>query len=146
MSGGDLADAVGVRQGLGPGGDKQVRSPESISYEAHAHCLLGTLGSGGADGGRCWAELVDILEGCSRVPRGDLHAELIEPGSVSSEARQARARLRFVAALAEWVNMHDLHKPYALGPPAKDQPCARVDDAHSTMERASCKSCTLANS
>ena len=35
--------------------------------------------------------------------------------------------------------MHDLHKPYALGPPAKDQPCAHVDDEHSTMERVSCK-------
>ena len=29
----DLARAVGVRQGLGPIGEKQVRSPESISYE-----------------------------------------------------------------------------------------------------------------
>ena len=35
--------------------------------------------------------------------------------------------------------MHDLHKPYALGPPAKDQPCAHVDDEHSTLERVSCK-------
>ena len=41
--------------------------------------------------------------------------------------------------MAEWVNMHDLHKPYAMGPPAKDQPCAHVDDEHSTMERVSCK-------
>ena len=35
--------------------------------------------------------------------------------------------------------MHDLHEPYALGPLAKDQPCAHVDDEHSTMERVSCK-------
>ena len=32
QSSGDLAGAVGVRQALGPGGKKQVRSPESISY------------------------------------------------------------------------------------------------------------------
>ena len=34
--------------------------------------------------------------------------------------------------------MHDLHKPYALGPPGKDQPCAHVDHEHSTMERVHC--------
>ena len=38
---GASAGAVGVRQVLGPAGEKQVRSPESISYEAHAHCLVG---------------------------------------------------------------------------------------------------------
>ena len=83
--------------------------------------------------------MVDILDGCSRTSLDVLQAERAEPGSASLQARQARARLRFVAALAEWVNMHDLHKPYALGPPAKDQPCAHVDDEHSTMERVSCK-------
>ncbi len=135
----DLAGAVGVRQGLGPAREKQVRSPESLSHEAHARCLLGSVESGGADSDRCWAELVDVLEGCSRTPREVLEAELLESGPAGLEARQARARLRFVAALAEWVNMHDLHKPYAVGPPAKDQPCAHVDDEHSNMERVSCK-------
>ena len=90
----DLAGAVGVRQGLGPIGEKQVRSPESISYETHAHCLLGSLDVGDAESYRCWGELVDILEGCSRTPREVLQAELAEPGSASLPARQARARLR----------------------------------------------------
>ncbi|CAK0867486.1 unnamed protein product [Prorocentrum cordatum] len=135
----DLAGEVGVRQGIGPAREKQVRSPESISHEAHARCLLGSLDSGGADSDRCWADLVDVLEGCSRTPREVLEAEFLEPGSASLEARQARARLRFVAALAEWVNMHDLHKPCAVGPPAKDQPRAHVDDERSNMERVSCK-------
>ena len=35
--------------------------------------------------------------------------------------------------------MHDLHRPCAVGPLAKDQPCAHVVDEHSAMERASCK-------
>ena len=134
----EQAGATGVRQRLGTGGEKHVRSPESISHEAHAHCLLGTPGASGAEGDRCWGKLVDILEGCSRTPRGVLRAELIEPGSASSEARRARARHRFVAALTERVNMYDLHKPCAVGPPAKDQPCGRVDD-ESAMGRASCK-------
>ena len=34
--------------------------------------------------------------------------------------------------------MHDLHKPFAMGPPAKDQRCAHVDGEHSTNERVSC--------
>ena len=91
-----------------------------------------------ADEARCWGELLDILEGCSRTPRVTLDAELRGPGAASLDARRARARLRFVAALAEWVNMHDLHKPYALGQPGKDQRCARVDDEHSTKERVYC--------
>ena len=44
----------------------------------------------------------------------------------------------FVAALAEWVNMHDHHKPYPLGPPGKDQSCAHVEHEHSTMEKVDC--------
>ena len=34
--------------------------------------------------------------------------------------------------------MHDLHKPYALGRPGKEQRCAHVDDEHSSKERVSC--------
>ena len=36
-----MALQVGVRQELGTVEDRKIRSPESISYEAHAHCLLG---------------------------------------------------------------------------------------------------------
>ena len=49
----DLAGAVGVRQGLGSIGEKQARSPESMFYEPHAHCLLGSLDAGGAESDRC---------------------------------------------------------------------------------------------
>ena len=35
-----LAATVGVREGLSKVEERGVRSPESISYEAHAHCLL----------------------------------------------------------------------------------------------------------
>ena len=61
-----------------------------------------------------------------------------EPSSASSEAKRAQARLHFVAALAEWVNMHDLHKPYAMGSPGKVQRCAHVDDEHSAQEKVTC--------
>ena len=67
-----------------------------------------------------------------------LQKDLGEPSSASSEARRARARVLFVAALAEWVNMHDHHKPYPLGPPGKDQSCAHVEHEHSTMEKVDC--------
>ena len=118
--------------------EKNVRSPESISYEAHAHCLVGSPATSDSDEARCWDELMDILEGCSRMSGEALRAELREPGTASSEARRAAAREHFVACLAEWVNIHDLHKPYAMGPPGKDQQCAHVDDAHSTKERVYC--------
>ena len=63
---------------------------------------------------------------------------LVEPSSASSEAKRANARLHFVAALAEWVNMHDLHRPYAMGPPGKEQRCAHVEDEHSSKEAVTC--------
>ena len=34
--------------------------------------------------------------------------------------------------------MHDLHRPFACGPPSKDQPCASVENEHSTKEKVSC--------
>ena len=34
--------------------------------------------------------------------------------------------------------MHDLHRPFPLGPPAKDQPCAAVENEHASRERLSC--------
>ena len=85
----------------------------------------------GASWSRYWG-------GCSRIAADALAAEFGGPGSASLEARRSRARLHFVAALAEWTNMHDLHKPYSMGPPGKDQRCAHIDDEHSTNERASC--------
>ena len=59
--------------------------------------------------------------------------ELIEPGSASSGARQAKARQ------AEWVNVRYLREPCAVGPPAKDRPRARAGDARTSVGRASCK-------
>ena len=41
--------------------------------------------------------------------------------------RRARARSLFVAALAEWVNMHDYHEPFPNGPPSAHQTCACED-------------------
>ena len=130
---GALAAEVGWRQAMGTKEERGVRSPESLSYEALAHCLLVGLELGSEDDARCWEELHGILEGCSRVSAEVLQDDLSKPGSASlgsspwpgeslyeapskpstasSDARRASARLHFVAALAEWVNMHDLHKP-----------------------------------
>ena len=133
-----MASAIGPRQALGSKKEKEVRSPESISYETLTHCLLNGGKLDEAEESRCWSELVDILAASSRQSREALYAELCEPGIASSETRRARARHIFVSALAEWVNMHDLHRPYSMGPPTKDQRCAHVDDEHSCMERVSC--------
>ena len=34
--------------------------------------------------------------------------------------------------------MHDLHRPYAMGPPGKEQRCAHVEDEHSSKEAVAC--------
>ncbi len=41
-----------------------------------------------------------------------------------------------VAALAEWVNMHDVHHPFA--PPSVEQSCATIENEHSTQQHVSC--------
>ena len=51
-----LACAVGVREGLPKAEVQGVRSPESISYETLAHCLLNGLNMESGDDARCWQE------------------------------------------------------------------------------------------
>ena len=95
-----LANAMGIREGLTKVKEQGVRSPESISYEALAHCLLRGLEMSGEDDARAWSELEEILAGCGRVCSDKVQKDLGEPSSASSEARRARARMHFVAALA----------------------------------------------
>ena len=90
-----MATAVGVRQQLGTVEENKVRSPESISYEAHAHCLLHGLELGSEEEARCWSELQEILQGCSRASAKSLEKDLFPqalPGD-GSEPKRARARL-----------------------------------------------------
>ena len=58
----------------------------------------------------------------------DAKAEPVEgDGTQTREQKSAWARKTFVAALAEWVNMHDLHEPFANGPPSAEQSCAVLE-------------------
>ena len=43
-------------------------------------------------------------------------------------------RRAFVGALTEWAQMHDYHTPFANGPPAKGQPCAKVVNEFAASE------------
>ncbi len=85
-------------------------------------------------------ELDHILRSCSRVPDGgSIGPCLASPSAEDKTKVQANARKVFVSALAEWVNMHDLHRPYAMGPPSKDMACATVENEHSAVnEKVSC--------
>ena len=135
----DRAGQTGPRLNMGRALERESPSPESLSYAAMSHCLLG--GSTSIDSEReqqCWQELEHILSACGRGgrPAGDALSE--GPSSASPSEKRASARNLFVASLAEWVGMHDLHKPFPLGPPAKGQPCCAVDHEHSTMEKLSC--------
>ena len=132
----NLRTSVGVRSELGKKQERASKTPESISWPTFAHCLLGELSLPTEEAEKaCWDELGEILDVCARP---DWPKEICTPGSASVEARRALARKTFVAALAEWVNMHDLHAPFPMGPPGKDQACATVDNEHSKQERCSC--------
>ena len=66
------------------------------------------------------------------------HQSIHADRCLSRNAKCARARRAFVAALAEWTQMHDYHAPFAHGPPNKGQSCAKVDNEHSKAERVMC--------
>ena len=56
------------------------------------------------------------------------HGSSLTAADNNSQHRFARARRVFVAALAEWVNMHDYHEPFPDGPPGVHQSCATEDN------------------
>ena len=137
---------TGVRQKLGKKIEREKPTPETLSYEALSHCLLGGKpvtwqgleeDQRKQEESRAWDELVSILTECGRggatrdIWRGMKNSE-------NQDEKRATARKLFVATLAEWVNMHDLHRPFACGPPSKDQPCASVENEHSSKEKVSC--------
>ena len=94
------------------------------AYQTFAHCLLQGLEMNAEEDARCWSELQEILHGCARGSTTDMNELLVEPSSASWEAKRANACLYIVAALADWVNMHGWHRPYAMGSPDKEQCCA----------------------
>ena len=49
-----------------------------------------------------------------------------------------RCRLLVVGILAEWLQMHDLHEPFPMGPPSKTQPCCQVEHEMTSQERREC--------
>jgi hypothetical protein len=130
-----LAQETGPRIKLGRKVERERPSPESLSYMTMRHCLLDGLAEiTPEEEERCWLELDHTLTACSR----ELSKNLL-PGSASDPVqKRAIARTAFVACLAEWVNMHDLHKPFPLGPPSRDQPCCAVENEHATDEKRSC--------
>jgi len=138
-----LREDTGVRQKLGKANENEKPSPECLSYETMSHCLLDgaplTWASMSEDEKhcaeiRCWEELDRMLIECGRCGSSELGQSL----TAGDQGRRANARKLFVAALAEWVNMHDLHRPFPLGPPSKDQPCTSIENEHSAQEKLSC--------
>jgi hypothetical protein len=130
----NLCADVGVRSKLGKKMERDTKSLESISGRAFAHSLLGQLDLPTEQQEQeCSGEIRGVLAVCGRSnwPR-----EVCAPGSASAEERRALARKTFVAALAEWANVRDLHSQFAMGPPGKDQACATVEDEHSAKEQA----------
>ena len=121
---------------LGRKNEKETRTPKSISWRTYAHCLLVHLSlPTEQEQQACWDAFRGILEGCGRP---DWPTKICTRGTASVEDRRALARKNFVAALDERVNMGDLHAPFPMGPPGKDQACATVENEHAAQERCSC--------
>ncbi|MBM3302749.1 MAG: hypothetical protein FJY85_22725, partial [Deltaproteobacteria bacterium] len=137
-----LAADTGPRIKLGRQLERERPSPESLSYMAMRHCLLDGLKDLTSEQEEaCWGELDHILGACARqaASGGPAVVDLSSPGLASDPSqRRAAARMAFVACLAEWVNMHDLHRPFPLGPPSREQPCCAVDQEHSSAEKFAC--------
>ena len=133
-----LAEDTGPRIKLGRKVERERPSPQSLSSSAMRHCLLGGLPHVTPNQDHdCWAELDHILTACGRQTEGvpTVSRDAVSPGLAQDQSqRRAAARHAFVACLAELVNMHGHHRPFPLGPPAKDQACCAVDQEHSTVE------------
>ena len=135
----EMASATGLRQKFGKKQENGQPSPECISYKTLAHCVLGTLDVSDAESEQCWSEFDHILEQCGRAKDACAARPRLASGDENEkEHAHAQARKVFVSALAEWVNMHDLHRPYAMGAPGKDQACAAIENEHSSKEIVSC--------
>lgn len=132
----DVAAMPGTRSSMGKKLEREARSPESISWKTFSHCFLEPQNSETQlEDQSCWDELRDILDACGRP---GLAEQLSAARSASASQRRALARKLWVCVLSEWVNMHDNHTPFPMGPPGKEQPCATVDNEHSAQERCIC--------
>ena len=112
---------------MGPKAERATTSPECISVDALMHCLLQTGAVTEEESRRCWQEFDDIMLNCSRSDSVSSRGMSLTAAD-NSEHRSARARTVFVAALAEWVNMHDYHEPFPNGPPGVHQTCATEEN------------------
>ena len=137
--------------------EKQTPDPQMISEKAFLSLLRmaelqqQTPPFSHADDGETevWDELGRILYGYhdgeeeTELQEGPMARFWQETVSSSKESLTAshigpRARRAFVATLAEWMQMHDNHEPFANGPPRKGQACAKVENEHSHQETVHC--------
>ena len=99
-----------------------------------------------------------LLASDSTAPSADVRAELQELAEASNGQRywadiaemlfsaapeermrgKVQCRLLLVGMLAEWLQMHDLHEPFAMGPPSKSQACCKVENDMTSQERCEC--------
>ena len=84
-----------------------------------------------------WGELADIIRVGKLKDSWPIEDASLQ-GPEHRAARASVARRAFIATLAEWVQMHDNHLPFPMGPPDKSQACAKVENEFSIMERCFC--------
>ena len=94
-----------------------------------------------------WQELAEVLRS-----EGETLQRLVQSGGNGARCEASQGldpsggqidasltRRAFVGALTEWAQMHDYHTPFANGPPAKGQPCAKVVNELAASECVECR-------
>ena len=111
-----------------------LNPPDSITEKT----LLSLLAEAGSMDQESIAELGRIvLDGPVAAEWPDIVAKLRSCGEGDISGK-ARARTAFLVTLAEWLQMHDFHEPFAQGRPSKAQSCCHVDHEHTAREETSC--------
>ena len=139
------AGQPGRRLQMGKTVERSCPAPDMLSERSLRMLLAVYPDNGGSlvempqgpgSGPTAWQELDDIFAGDGEMCR--YWQETQEDLKLLPCSKLARARRVFVAILAEWMQMHDYHTPFANGPPAKGQSCAKVENEHSHSEKVAC--------
>ena len=161
--GGAAAKAPSARHDLGKGCERKVTAPDMLSHDALMWLLDCPRRMHALTPAEAQREVLETIDGVPQKFAGDRGHEVacgdhasevsdrspgrhvVGPSSDNgclaqrlSTSPRAHDRDRFVATLVDWSQMHDYHAPFPHGPPHKDQPCAKVENEYSAMERAVC--------
>ena len=132
----DEAVMIGHRRNIGNNVEKTLPAIDMISSATLVALLETDYETALRFPQHCWSEVLSLMQMSSR----ELGSFPLQPPLDKEEYLTCVSRMRHfvVALIAEWVQMHDFHEPFASGPPSKSQACAKTDHEHSCHEKTEC--------